>query len=105
MPMTISIDDELKESFSATCKSIGLSPSTAISLFARAVVREQAIPFKISAADSTQARADQEFEERCRAYHEKLVAQLNEAYEQIQQGNYVTKEELYQHMEANFPNP
>ena len=49
MPMTISIDDDLKRDFSEVCREIGLPPSTAIGVFARAVVRERAIPFELSA--------------------------------------------------------
>lgn len=49
MAMTISIDDQLKQDFSATCKAIGLTPSTAFGIFAKAVVREQGMPFSLSA--------------------------------------------------------
>jgi antitoxin component of RelBE/YafQ-DinJ toxin-antitoxin module len=33
MPMTISIDDDLKREFTAVCKEIGLPPSTAFGIF------------------------------------------------------------------------
>ena len=49
MTMTISIDDKLKKDFAAVCKEIGLSPSTAITIFAKTVVREQGFPFDLSA--------------------------------------------------------
>ena len=48
MAMTISIDDALKDDFSAVCKEIGLTPSAAINVFAKTVVREKAIPFELS---------------------------------------------------------
>ncbi|WP_172135432.1 type II toxin-antitoxin system RelB/DinJ family antitoxin [Adlercreutzia sp. ZJ473] len=56
MPMTISIEDELKDSFSATCKKMGLTPSAAFGIFAIAVVREQKIPFELSAISSAERR-------------------------------------------------
>ena len=56
MPMTISIDDDLKKDFSNVCKEIGLQPSTAFAIFAKTVVRERAIPFTLS-ADSARERA------------------------------------------------
>ncbi len=49
MSMTISIDESLKKDFSEVCKEIGLTPSTAFSIFAKTVVRERSIPFELSA--------------------------------------------------------
>jgi antitoxin component of RelBE/YafQ-DinJ toxin-antitoxin module len=40
MAMTISIEDDLKRDFTEVCREIGLPLSTAIGIFARAVVRE-----------------------------------------------------------------
>ena len=61
MAMTISMEDELKRDFTEVCREIGLPPSTAIGIFARAVVRERAIPFSLSAVSSTE-RAAQAYE-------------------------------------------
>lgn len=67
MSMTISIDDDLKREFSDVCREIGLSPSTAIGVFARAVVRERCIPFTLSAGKRSDAQdaaaSDDEHEE------------------------------------------
>ena len=52
MSMTISIDDDLKREFSEVCREIGLPPSTAFGIFAKAVVRERAIPFALSAVSA-----------------------------------------------------
>ncbi len=57
MPMTISIEEDLKDSFSSTCKEIGLTPSAAFGIFAKAVVREQRIPFELSAISSAERKA------------------------------------------------
>ena len=43
----IKIDPELKEQSQALFESLGLSMSTAINLFLRQAVREQAIPFRV----------------------------------------------------------
>lgn len=54
MPMAISMDEELKRDFIGVCKEIGLPPSTAISIFAKTVVRERGIPFMLSAVSSNE---------------------------------------------------
>lgn len=100
MPMTISMDDELKSEFSAVCKEIGLSPSTAINIFARAVVREKGIPFKLTAVDVPSAQSQEEYEAICRNYFNHLTQELTRAYEEIKQGHYVTEEELEAGWEA-----
>ncbi len=61
MSMTISMEDDLKREFTEVCREIGLPPSTAIGIFARAVVRERAIPFPLSAVSSAE-RAAQAYE-------------------------------------------
>lgn len=43
----IKIDPELKEQSQALFASLGLSMSTAINMFLRQAVREQAIPFRV----------------------------------------------------------
>ena len=43
------INKELKEDFEAFCDSVGLSMSTAIILFIKTAVREQRIPFEVTA--------------------------------------------------------
>ena len=55
--MTISIDDDLKREFSEVCREIGLPPSTAFGIFAKAVVRERAIPFALSAVSASERAA------------------------------------------------
>ena len=46
--ISIRLDSDIKEKFDELCKEFGISTSAAFNLFARAVVREQAIPFSIS---------------------------------------------------------
>ena len=88
MPMTISIDDDLKKDFSNVCKEIGLQPSTAFTIFARTVVRERAIPFTLS-ADSAHERAG-------RAYDSTVAEGIARGLHQFDEGNYVTREESRQ---------
>ncbi|MBP5397275.1 MAG: type II toxin-antitoxin system RelB/DinJ family antitoxin [Bacteroidales bacterium] len=58
MPTTaisIRLDSEIKEPFDKLCKEFGISTSAAFNLFARAVVREGAIPFPISSTKLSDA--------------------------------------------------
>lgn len=46
--ISIRLDSDIKKQFDDLCKEFGISTNAAFNLFARAVVREQAIPFTIS---------------------------------------------------------
>ena len=46
--ISIRLDSDIKKQFDDLCKEFGISTNAAFNLFARAVVREQAIPFPIS---------------------------------------------------------
>ena len=50
--ISIRLDSDIKKQFDILCKEFGISTNAAFNLFARAVVREQAIPFPISLKDS-----------------------------------------------------
>ena len=93
MPMTISIDDDLKKEFSNVCKEIGLQPSTAFTIFARTVVRERAIPFTLS-ADSAYKRAG-------KAYDSTVAEGIAKGLHQFDEGEYVTREESRQTRTTN----
>ena len=43
------MDEELKKQFDKFCNDIGMSMTTAICVFAKKVVKEQKIPFEITA--------------------------------------------------------
>lgn len=60
------IDHETKVAFSHICSEVGLSPSQAIKLFARAVINYGGIPFEVRAPqpNETSALAMKELEER-----------------------------------------
>ena len=50
--ISIRLDSDIKKQFDILCKEFGISTNAAFNLFARAVVREQAIPCPISLKDS-----------------------------------------------------
>ena len=45
---SVRMDEALKKQFDSLCQDFGMNASTAINVFARAVVRERRIPFEIS---------------------------------------------------------
>ena len=50
--ISIRLDSDIKKQFDELCKEFGISTNAAFNLFARTVVREQAIPFPISLNNS-----------------------------------------------------
>lgn len=46
--LNIRMDKNLKDELDALCKELGLTTSTAINIFAKTMVRKQALPFKLS---------------------------------------------------------
>jgi len=56
------MDNHLKEQFHRLCEDFGMSVSTAVTLFAKATLREQKIPFEIAMdpfySEYNQARLD-----------------------------------------------
>lgn len=53
---SVRMDENLKNDFDALCTDFGMSMTTAINVFARAVVRERKIPFEISASTESRTR-------------------------------------------------
>ena len=47
--LNIRMDTDLKEQFNALCLELGLTMSTAFNVFAKTAVRQQKIPFELSA--------------------------------------------------------
>ncbi len=46
--VNIRLDDDLKKDFEHFCSAVGMNMTTAFSIFAKTVVKEQRIPFEIS---------------------------------------------------------
>ena len=58
---SVRMDDGLKKQFDMLCSDFGMSVSTAITVFAKAVVRERRIPFAITATEPFYSEANQEY--------------------------------------------
>ncbi len=61
---SVRMDENLKRQFDGLCQEFGMTASTAINVFARAVVRERRIPFAIASPESAPTR-----EGALRAFH------------------------------------
>jgi DNA-damage-inducible protein J len=70
------MDEDLKKSMEETCRTLGLNMTTAFTIFAKKVSREQRIPFDVSVDPF---------------YSERNLAAINEAAEQIKQGQVIIK--------------
>ncbi|MDR1826924.1 MAG: type II toxin-antitoxin system RelB/DinJ family antitoxin [Methylobacteriaceae bacterium] len=49
--LSIRMDADIKRRFDAFCADAGLNATVAVNMFARAVLREQRIPFEITGSD------------------------------------------------------
>ena len=76
---SVRMDENLKKQFDSLCKEFGMNASTAINVFARAVVRERRIPFPVESPDTTitRDRAMQLFLEARRQAQENGAADLS----------------------------
>lgn len=71
--ISLRVDDEIKRCAEQTLDDIGLSMSTAINIFLKAVVRENRIPFELT-ADPFYSRDNMlELERRVSDIHEKKI--------------------------------
>ena len=62
--VNIRMDEQLKKDFDKFCEDIGMTMTTAICVFAKKVVREQKIPFEITAEDQFYSKANMEYLEK-----------------------------------------
>ena len=70
------MDEELKKNMEETCKDLGLSMTTAFTIFAKKMTREKRIPFDVSIDPF---------------YSESNMRRIRESEEQIRQGKVVIK--------------
>jgi len=94
---SVRMDETLKRQFDALCSDFGMNASTAINVFARAVVRERKIPFEIVSPEPeiTREKAMQAFW-TLRAQAEKNFPQemtLEEINEEIRKARYGEEDE------------
>lgn len=71
--LSVRMDNEIKKRFDTFCADAGMNATVAVNLFARAVLREQKIPFEISGRDDP-------------FYSLKNQARLREAKAQLESG-------------------
>jgi len=74
--VNIRMDEDLKKSMERTCQSLGMNMTTAFTIFAKKMSREQRIPFDVSIDPF---------------YSEKNMAAIDEAVKQIERGQVVIK--------------
>lgn len=53
---SVRMDESLKKQFDGLCQEFGMNATTAINIFARAVVRQRKIPFEISSPETNITR-------------------------------------------------
>lgn len=93
---SVRMDENLKRQFDTLCSDFGMTASTAINVFAKAVVRERRIPFEIVSPEPeiTREKAMQAFLS-LRAQAEKNFPQgmsLDEINEEIRKARYGEEE-------------
>jgi len=70
------MDEDLKKSMEQTCKNLGMSMTTAFTIFAKKMSREQRIPFEVSVDPF---------------YSKRNIAAIDESAQQIEHGQVVVK--------------
>lgn len=71
--LSIRLDNKTKDDFAKFCDTVGMSVSTLFSVFAKTVVREQKVPFEISAKNDAEEN-DDFYSEANQQYLKKMVA-------------------------------
>jgi len=76
---TMRLDENVKREFEAVVNDLGMNMSTAITLFAKATIRRQAIPFDLVLMPMSAAQTE--------AYRAKLAQELRGAVDSIDDPN------------------
>jgi len=63
---TVRMDADVKKRFDDLCKDFGMSANTAFNMFARAVLRQERIPFDVESEKQARLQRAWEAIERCR---------------------------------------
>lgn len=74
--VTIRMDDNLKQAFDSVCNELGMTMTTAITILAKKMTRENRLPFDVSIDPF---------------YGESNLAALRDSVEQMRQGKVVVK--------------
>ena len=62
------MDTEVKAEFFQVCEELGLSPSTAINIFAKAMIRKNGFPFVLQIENHESYRGSDRRERSCRTF-------------------------------------
>ncbi len=91
--VNIKMETEVRDSAKALFSELGLDMTTAINLFLRTAVKEQAIPFPIAATMSQKA------EERFKSL---IMADIKQSEAEIENGNAVSFEDAFKDLGAKY---
>lgn len=69
--VSIRMDKDIKKRFDTFCADVGMNATVAINIFARAVLRENRIPFEIAGSD------DPFFNPKNQAHLQEAIEQMN----------------------------
>jgi len=83
--LSIRMDADIKKRFDAFCADVGMNPTVAVNMFARAVLREQRIPFEIAGNDDPFYSVKNQT--RLKAAMDQLEAGKGERHDLIEAGN------------------
>ena len=83
--LSIRMDADIKKRFDAFCSDAGMNATVAVNMFARAVLREQRIPFEITGTDD--AFYSVKNQTRLKAAMEQLEAGKGVLHDLIEAGN------------------
>lgn len=76
--LSVRMDSKIKKDFDEWCKSVGMNASTAVNMFAKAVLRERKLPFEV--------RDDED-----PFYSEANMAHLRQGIKELNEGKFVVK--------------
>lgn len=75
---SVRMDETLKKQFDSLCAEFGMNTSTAINVFAKAVVRERKIPFEIGLLPTTVSSAELLNQELAKGYADILAGRVQD---------------------------
>ena len=94
--ISIRMDESLKKSFESICQELGLTVTTAFTIFAKQMIREQKIPFEVSINQERKSLCSMSIDEQMKIVVSDLINEFGRA-EHI-----ITRSELQALMEQRF---
>jgi addiction module RelB/DinJ family antitoxin len=84
--LSIRIDEGLKKQFDSLCNEFGMTTTTAITVFAKTVVRERKIPFEIGVSDVGTNRKTRQDAVKSLVSHKGLFSNKQEILDAVKEG-------------------